>query len=296
MNIQTDLTSGAAVRVKVNVAPGETRNLLVPLGISTPDQQPLGLEVSDGHLSLTTEGNTGQRVGLIRPAPDATAVTLDYRFGCHPSQYPESLFRAHDSRFSRVAADLLQATEKAVPNAGPEAVAKVVAAVHARFVYGHPEVRFNDGLDEIPYLACGVTEGSCVDINTYLVACLRAAGIEAGYVTGYFFPAEKSGTCVDMHCWVVSRFNGVVQEWDIAHHLKLGKSPVVAGLNPKPGCRVALFHSMGLSFKKLGVSDTKRLAEPVWVGDDGLMSRVGGDGLTIQMTEGFMHQPFARQS
>ncbi|WP_346909390.1 transglutaminase-like domain-containing protein [uncultured Roseibium sp.] len=128
----------------------------------------------------------------------------------------------------------------------------IVNDVAEKFVYGHPEVRFNDGLEEIPYLSCGVTEGSCVDINTYLIACLRAAGFEAGYMTGYFFPEEKNGCCDDMHCWVVTRHNGVVLEWDIAHHLKMGTREICCGLNPKPGSRVAMAHSMGLDFPQPG--------------------------------------------
>jgi transglutaminase-like putative cysteine protease len=79
---------------------------------------------------------------------------------------------------------------------GHAAIEAIVNAVAAKFRYAHPEKRFNDGCEEVPYLACGLTEGSCVDINTYLIASLRAAGFEAGYVTGYFFPEEKNGTCV----------------------------------------------------------------------------------------------------
>jgi hypothetical protein len=120
-------------------------------------------------------------------------------------------------------------------------------------------------MDEVPFLSCGLTEGSCIDINGYLIAALRAAGFEAGYVTGYFFPVEKRDRCDDMHCWVVSRHQGVVLEWDIAHHLKRGTIKIRPGLNPKPGLRFAVAHSMGLDFPELGVWEMKLLAEPVWV-------------------------------
>ncbi len=156
---------------------------------------------------------------------------------------------------------------------GHAAIEAIVNDVAEKFVYGHPDVRFNDGLDEIPYLSCGITEGSCVDINTYLIACLRAAGFEAGYMTGYFFPEEKNGCCDDMHCWVVTRHNGVVLEWDIAHHLKMGKGPICCGLNPKPGSRVAMAHSMGLDFPQLRIAGAKLIAEPVWVNGDGTLAR-----------------------
>lgn len=122
---------------------------------------------------------------------------------------------------------------------------------------------------EIPALGCGTAEGSCVDINTYFIASLRAAGFDAGYVGGCFFPAEKGGRCDDMHCWVVTRDQGEVLEWDIAHHLKLGRRDIVPGLNPKPGYRVALSHSMGLTVPDLGVACLKLLTEPVWVDELG---------------------------
>lgn len=79
-------------------------------------------------------------------------------------------------------------------------IAALVAEAESRFDYAHLEQRFNDGTDSVPYLACGLTPGSCVDINTYLVASFRAAGYEAAYVYGYFFPAERGGCTDDGHC------------------------------------------------------------------------------------------------
>ena len=98
--------------------------------------------------------------------------------------------------------------------AGFDRAVAVACATAERFTYGHPETRFNDGLNEVPALGCGLTEGSCVDINTYFIAALRAAGIEAGYVTGVFFPAEKGDHCDDGHCWVVTRIDGETREWE----------------------------------------------------------------------------------
>ena len=89
------------------------------------------------------------------------------------------------------------------------------------------------------------------------------AGIEAGYLTGYYFPTEKNGTCEDGHCWVVTRIDGQTQEWDIAHHLKMGKRDIYPGLNPKPGQRAATFHSMGLRFPEVGEFTLKALIEPL---------------------------------
>ncbi|MEM6372466.1 MAG: hypothetical protein AAF727_06770 [Pseudomonadota bacterium] len=51
--------------------------------------------------------------------------------------------------------------------------------VAALFEYGHTDDRFYDNADAIPQL-CDMTTESCVDINTYLVSGLRAAGVQAG--------------------------------------------------------------------------------------------------------------------
>jgi hypothetical protein len=65
----------------------------------------------------------------------------------------------------------------------------------------------------------------------------------------------------------VTRINGAIAEWDIAHHLKLGTRDIRPGLNPKPGRRFACFHSMGLSFPDLGIKEMKALIEPMAVVD-----------------------------
>ena len=132
------------------------------------------------------------------------------------------------------------------------------------------------GRTACPSSPAGGLKGSCVDINTYLVAGLRAAGYEAAYLYGYFFPAERGGITNDMHCWVVTRHAGRVLEWDIAHHMKAGHSPVRPTLDPKPGRRVALGHSMGHRYRIGGEwIDVKLLAEPMWVRGGGRDARGG---------------------
>ncbi|MBN9673505.1 transglutaminase-like domain-containing protein [Roseibium aggregatum] len=254
--------------VTVTVAPhgeGATR-LLAPVGLPTPHQIPVGFEVSGGGVALTGESTTGQMAALIS-AEAGAPVEVRYSYLDGGPGYPEAVFTQHCNRFTRAARDLVyDAINIADATAdGHAAIAALVNAAAEKFRYAHPEVRFNDGCEEVPYLACGQTEGSCVDINTYLIASLRAAGLEAGYVTGYFFPQEKNGCCDDMHCWVVTRHKGVVLEWDIAHHLKMGTREICCGLNPKPGDRVAVAHSMGLTFPELGVTCEKLIGEPVWV-------------------------------
>jgi hypothetical protein len=197
-------------------------------------------------------------------------VTLTWRYA--PSsdapRYPEAAFRPQRNRWTQ-AADDLAAASRAIAHAaggGAAGITALVAEARARFTYGHPPERFNDGCAVVPFLGCGVAAGSCVDINTYLVASLRAAGYEAAYLYGYFFPAEKVDRCVDGHCWVATRHGGEVLEWDIAHHIKAGLDPVRPGLNPKPGRRAPVSQSMGHRYvAPEGEIVLKMLGEPRWL-------------------------------
>lgn len=242
--------------------PANATAVLIPGGLVTP----LGTcrVVESPEMAVVAESTTGQRAYRIIPGRDEISVA--FRFEPSVGSYPDAVFVPHASRYTRFADDLVaEVAEIAADLTGSERARAVACHVAGRFTYGHPEMRFNDGLDVVPALGCGVTEGSCVDINTYFIAALRAAGLEAGYVTGFFFPEEKGGTCEDGHCWVVTRIDGVIAEWDIAHHLKLGTRDIRPGLNPKPGRRFACFHSMGLNFPDLGIKDMKALIEPVAV-------------------------------
>ncbi|MEL7133738.1 MAG: hypothetical protein AAGK77_15160, partial [Pseudomonadota bacterium] len=48
-------------------------------------------------------------------------------------------------------------------------------------------------------------------------------------------------------------------------------------LNPKPGFRAATFHSMGLAFPTLGLSNVKALIEPFALMDEGYQSFASPD-------------------
>lgn len=242
--------------------PAGATHLLAPGGIPTPEATCTGVLVEGGAAETVREATTGQAALVV--VPQAAEVTFTYRFEEAPGAHPDGVFVAHPSRHTR-AADALRAevAEIAPDLAGLPRATAIARATAERFTYGHPAHRFTDGLDAVPALGCGLTEGSCVDINTYFLAALRAAGIEAGYVTGFFFPAEKRGACEDGHCWVVTRIGGAVQAWDIAHHLKMGTRTVSPGLNPKPGFRAACGYGMGLAFPALGLEDVKALIQPL---------------------------------
>ncbi|MFW5824111.1 MAG: transglutaminase domain-containing protein [Marinobacter sp.] len=181
--------------------------------------------------------------------------------------YPESAFVPRRNRYTEASEDLAAASLECALAAGGGAagIRALVAEAEARFSYAHPDVRFNDGMDKVPHLSCGLTPGSCVDINTYLVASLRAAGFQAGYMYGYFFRQESGGQTSDMHCWVVTRHEGEILEWDIAHHIKAGLGKTGPGLNPRRGYRIALGHSMGHQYRTMECRtvDLKLLAEPL---------------------------------
>ena len=272
------MTAGFSVEVTVSgLAEGE--DLLAPAGLATPHAVAAGVTVDGGRMRVVFEAATAQAALHVRP--EAPEVTVRYAFLGTPGRYPEEIFRPAPSRFTRAAEALIaEAEEMAGTGDALTRARRIACGTAERFDYGHPEARFNDGLDHVPALGCGVTAGSCVDINTYFLAALRAAGIEAGYVTGCFFPAEKRDWCSDGHCWVVTRIDGETQEWDIAHHLKLGSRDIRPGLNPKPGFRAALGHSMGLSFPALGLDGIKALIEPVAVHGDSVR-RIAGNRIRL---------------
>jgi len=258
------------VILNIDIAGGGGDWLIAPLGFSTPHAAPIGTEVHGGTICTVSDPLSAQHAMLLTPTQGELRVT--WRFLPAGSLYPDQMFVAADSRFARFDGNLGDEMRALVPNRCPEGIATIANHVAGLFTYGHPDTRFYEDHDEIPQL-CGVTEGSCVDINAYFIACCRAAGYEAGYVTGYFVPEEKRTHCSDMHCWVVTRAGDLVQEWDIAHHLKLGRRDIRPGLNPKPGVRVPMAHSMGLNFPAIGLRDMKLLAEPVWLCADGSWRR-----------------------
>ncbi|MEM9797095.1 MAG: transglutaminase domain-containing protein [Pseudomonadota bacterium] len=248
------------MRISYSCAPAGA-SVLVPGGMTTPHGATKTRIVAGGTARPVTEATTGQTAWLVEGA-DTLAIAWDVLDTTAP--YPDAVFRPKPSRYSRAADALMsEAHEMAGDRADLDAAIAIACGTAERFTYGHPENRFNDGLEEIPALGCGLTEGSCVDINTYFIAALRAVGIEAGYVTGFYIPAEKGDHCEDGHCWVVTRIGGETQEWDVAHHLKMGSRAIRPGLNPKPGWRAACFHSMGLDFPELGLTDVKAVIEPL---------------------------------
>ena len=252
--------------------------LLAPAGMSGPEDAVTGVAVRGGRIAAVT---LEAELGLAALWIEATGDTLTLCHEIVPAPEcqgcPEAVFSPRVGPYTVAADDLAQASRAIAQRAGGNGagIRALVAEAESRFSYDHPERRFNDGTNAVPYIACGTTPGSCVDINTYLVASLRAAGYEAGYVYGYFFSAEKGGVTDDMHCWVVTRHAGEVLDWDIAHHMKAALGPTQPGLNPRPGWRVALGHSMGHLYATGDcLARLKLLAEPMRQDPDGTWRKV----------------------
>lgn len=247
--------------------------LLAPVGLCSPQDAVGRVNVAGGRIeAVALEPELGLAALWIEAAGDALTLSHDIAPAPAGQGYPEAIFTPRRTPYTVAADDLAQASRDIATTAGGglAGIRALVAEAESRFTYDHPKARFNDGTEAVPYIACGTTPGSCVDINTYLVASLRAAGYEAGYVYGYFFPAEKGGVTHDMHCWVVTRHAGEVLDWDIAHHKKAGLGPTQPGLNPRPGWRVALGHSMGHIYSTGDrTARLKLLAEPMREGLDG---------------------------
>ncbi len=109
-----------------------------------------------------------QSVRLIHPVTAAPPA----------ADYPESVFTPRRNHYTQASEELTLASREIAATAasGAEGIQALVAEAETRFTYAHPEKRSNDGADAVPWLSCGLTPGSCIDINTYLVASLRAAG------------------------------------------------------------------------------------------------------------------------
>lgn len=267
-----------ASRLSIELDAENCATLLVPTGVSTPYGCVSSLRVSGAHVTnVLNEPELGLTACVLQPDGPKVRLTYDIATQMPGLCYPHMAFVPRKTRYTTAADDLTAASREIAQQAGGglSGIKALVAETEARFAYAHPEARFNDGTETVPYLSCGMTPGSCVDINTYLVASLRAAGYEAAYFYGYFFPQERGGMTDDGHCWVATRHEGEILEWDIAHHIKAGLGPTQPRLNPRPGQRVAVTHSMGHRYMLANGDgthkdlDIKILGEPTGVSKEG---------------------------
>ncbi|MEM9144616.1 MAG: transglutaminase-like domain-containing protein [Pseudomonadota bacterium] len=144
------------------------------------------------------------------------------------------------------------------------ALRAILETARGMFAYDHPEERFTAGHDTVPAL-CGTTKGSCVDINTFVLAAARTQGLTGQYIAGYWFGPGRT-TTPDMHCWLAFHVDGQLEFWDVAHHLKWGVEGFGPGLNPAGGRRIGMSCGRGLTFDTpLGAIAISHFSEPFWV-------------------------------
>ncbi|MFQ5783785.1 MAG: transglutaminase family protein [Alphaproteobacteria bacterium] len=242
---------------------GEALGLLAPIPPDTPHQRRVRIALSSGcEYTRITAANAPQSALWITAVADAAADAI-FHFTPGAAEPVDTMFERLDNRFTRPPPALgavIGALVEAARN-DREKVRRIVDFTVERYRYGAG----NPAGDE-PALYCGVATGNCIDINTFLLSAFYAAGIPAAYCAGYFFEADRPPVADGMHCWITTLADGVVEDWDIAHHLKRGMRPVLPGLNPIPGSRYAMSVGRGLRF---AIADTVveigHLAQPLWI-------------------------------
>jgi transglutaminase-like putative cysteine protease len=223
--------------------------LLFPLPIDTPEQRVADFRVegAQSHGPLQAQNSGQQALRLTAEAGTMPKVVVD--FAPEPQAFAPWVFAPTGGAHETPSPELVDLMGRVAP-AGlttVERVWRIVRHVESRFTYGRREVGLGDDTTAIPALECDLHRGTCIDTHTYSVAALRAAGLEAAYVSGVFLPEGDSSGHTG-HCWFVVRAEGVPHHWDISHFLEYGLGPVQPVLNPKPGVRQALSVGRDLEF------------------------------------------------
>lgn len=248
--------------------------LIAPLGIDTTFQRFVSFEPpKDWTVTILSEPRCGVRAALLEPPhPEAKAV-LRHVFSLQEGADPANAYETEGTRLAAAASDLA-AESRGISEAAGGGLAGMQALVQDtadRFDYeGEGAVdRYYEGAPGVPLVACAA--GNCIDINTYLIAALRAAGFEACYFTGYFFDEEPDRIPSGMHCWVRARHGDIVRDWDITHFKKTGQTAIEAGLNPVAGQRFALSFGRDHAYRWNGMTlSVPTPSRPQWISKQGL--------------------------
>lgn len=247
--------------------------LIAPLGIDTEFQKFHEFEAPRGwSASIVAEPRSGQRAVVLEPPALNAPARLLHTFNSSRSVLPEEAYLPEGTAITTAAADLANEARSiaAAAGGGFAGIAAIVADTSARFDYGEVPMaeRWYYGQPSVPIVACSA--GNCIDINTFLVAALRAADYETTYLTCYFFDDNPNGIASGMHCWVRTRHDGVTQDWDITHFKKAGRTDVFATMNPVPGRRFALAFGRDHSYRWRGLDiRLSTPSRPMWVREDG---------------------------
>lgn len=259
------------ITVTVQPSSNPEATLLVPTGFDDGYERPCSVELENG--ATRTERNAGflgQTALEVWPDRHGQPVSIRYGFEPSSSVLPDRVWQPQSNRYTQASQALMGEVRETVNTDLPvhEQIRQLIETAETHFSYGHGDGRFNDGEETVPTV-CGTTRGSCVDINTWLLAAAKVLDIPVQYVAGYWFHPEKTVTH-DMHCWMMFRAAGEVVCWDLAHHLKWGVEGRQPGRNPAGGRRVAMTIGRGLRFEAShGEFTISHFSEPVWLHPDG---------------------------
>lgn len=249
--------------------------MLVPVGYDDGHDRPCSLAQENcARHELLVADYLEQPALELWPAHPGAPVTIRYGFEPSTRPLPSTIWNLPRNRYTQASTELLAEIRESVDTAGPvrEQIRRLIDKAEGLFSYGHGDGRFYDGEDAVP-MVCGTTRGSCVDINTWLLAAARALDIPAQYVAGYWFHPDRTFTH-DMHCWLLFRDGEDVLHWDLAHHMKWGVQGRGPGRNPAGGRRVAMSVGRGLCFvTSHGQVTVSHFSEPVWLHPDGTTAR-----------------------
>ncbi len=260
-----------AIDLPANAAAGETWRLLVPRpvnhwGIAFEAARFGGIAAVDEIGAI----NSPQRAYVLTLAQMPASPSVVYEFRDGPAEVPAWAWDSQNNRYTNASDDLAQLAGSHVDRSASQidqlrALAELSAEL---FHYGHGGAHFNDGTAQVPAIKDPI-QGTCVDINTFLLAAARAIGLRGQYVAGYWFHPEKTATH-DMHCWLAFSCDGEIVFWDVAHHLKWGVPELGAGLNPAGGRRVPMSFGRGHIFQIAGQPiEAPHFSEPVWISPAG---------------------------
>lgn len=224
-------------------------DLIFPFPPETPEQRLLDIDVAGARLAEVLQARDSGQCALRLAVAAGARPTVRLSFADRGSGLAPWMFATRGARHEEPSRELVRLIATVVgPSGTPaERVERVVRHVEDRFTYGRREVGLGDDTDRMPALACDVHLGTCIDTHSYAVAALRAAGIDAAYVSGVFF-AEGQSENAPGHCWFVVGATGAPHHWDISHHLKHGLGATTPVFNPLPGRRYALAIGRDLVF------------------------------------------------
>ncbi|MCI4664235.1 MAG: transglutaminase-like domain-containing protein [Neomegalonema sp.] len=224
--------------------------------------------------------NSDCRSYLLRASGGAMQLRYEFKLGPQNDEAfaaPEWAWRVQSNRYTTAAPGLVELAGRLAQGATNQkaALRRIVEDAAGVFAYDHVDEPFNHQCSDVPMI-CGTSKGSCVDINTYILAAALSVGIEGQYIAGYWIHPQKTETR-DMHCWLAFRVDGELVFWDLAHALKWGATlgaRIEDGLNPAGGRRLAMSCGRGIEFDTpVGAVSISHFSEPVLLGDDGAQNR-----------------------